>query len=76
MAFSIKESVGEMGNDKELGANKKNVSQGLPRKTLMSILKAGAEAWYEQTELRVINEGTGWINVAIKPKWLREIPSC
>jgi hypothetical protein len=31
----------------------------------MSILKAGAEAWYEQTELRVINEGTGWINVAI-----------
>ena len=34
-----------MGNDKELDANKKNVSQGLLRKTLMSILKAGAEAW-------------------------------
>jgi hypothetical protein len=76
MAFSIKESIGEMGNDKELDANKQNVSQGSPRKTLMSILKAGAEVWYERTELRVINEGTGWINVAIKPKWLREIPSC
>ena len=45
MAFSIKESLGEMGNDKELDANRKNVSQGLPRKTLMSILKGGAEAW-------------------------------
>ena len=30
MAFSIKESIGEMGNDKELAANIKNVSQGLP----------------------------------------------
>jgi hypothetical protein len=45
MAFSIKESIGEMSNDKELDANIKNVSQRLPRKTLMSILKAGAEAW-------------------------------
>jgi hypothetical protein len=45
MAFSIKESIGEMGNDKELDANIKNVSQGLPRKKLMSILKGGAEAW-------------------------------
>jgi hypothetical protein len=32
MAFSIKESIGEMINDKELDANIKNVSQGLPRK--------------------------------------------